>query len=119
MLLTHEGEGHAVYTTGNRCVDDVVNRYLLTLETPEDGAICGANSALPRTPPTPPAARVVPSPPGPLAPDGASAEPAAAPVEDGGRESAGRRWVLVPLAAVGATAALLLAAVVLRRRPDD
>lgn len=56
VLLTHEGDGHTVYLTGNRCVDVVVNAYLLTLATPQDGAICarGATGA-PTAPPTPPA----------------------------------------------------------------
>ena len=54
VLLTHEGEGHTAYASGSRCVDDVVNAYLLTLALPQDGAICGTDGA-PRTPPTPPA----------------------------------------------------------------
>jgi hypothetical protein len=56
VLLTHEGDGHTVYLSGNRCVDEVVDAYLLTLATPEDGAICARGaSGPPRTPPTPPA----------------------------------------------------------------
>ncbi|MFA7297069.1 MAG: alpha/beta hydrolase [Dehalococcoidia bacterium] len=59
VLLTHEGDGHTVYLTGNRCVDAVVNAYLLALTTPQDGAICarGATGA-PTAPPTPPARAV-------------------------------------------------------------
>ncbi len=60
VLLTHEGDGHTVYLTGNRCVDAVVNAYLLTLATPQDGAICVRGAAgAPSAPPTPPARAVV------------------------------------------------------------
>jgi pimeloyl-ACP methyl ester carboxylesterase len=56
VLLTHEGDGHTAYLLGNRCIDDTIDNYLLTLAVPEDGAICGATDAVPRPPPTPPAA---------------------------------------------------------------
>ena len=55
VLVTREGEGHTAYAGGNRCVDEIVNVYLLTLALPEDGVICGTD-APPRSPPTPPAA---------------------------------------------------------------
>jgi hypothetical protein len=61
VLLTHEGDGHTIYASGKRCIDETVNRYLVTLATPEDGAICGMADSTPRTPPTPPAA-AAPSP---------------------------------------------------------
>lgn len=39
-LLTVEGDSHTAYFEGNRCVDDIVDRYILTLELPADGARC-------------------------------------------------------------------------------
>jgi pimeloyl-ACP methyl ester carboxylesterase len=40
VLLTHEGEGHAVVGGGVPCIDDAVARYLVDLEPPEDGTTC-------------------------------------------------------------------------------
>ena len=40
VLLTHEGEGHTVVGTGNRCVDDIAAAYLVDLEVPDDGTVC-------------------------------------------------------------------------------
>ncbi len=55
VLLTHEGDGHTAFASTNRCVNDVATRYLISLRTPIDGAICGADAEIePRTPPTPP-----------------------------------------------------------------
>ena len=62
VLFTHEGDGHTVYLTGNRCVDAAVNDYLLTLATPQDGAICARGSAGPPTAPSTPPARAVATP---------------------------------------------------------
>lgn len=82
VLLTHEGDGHTVYLSGNRCVDEVVNAYLLTLATPEDGGICArGSSGLPRIPPTPPARAVLaaPTPPGGTSVPSGAASATAAP----------------------------------------
>lgn len=57
VLLTHEGDGHTVYATGNRCIDGAVNADLFTLETPTDGALCNATDTTPRKPTTPPQTR--------------------------------------------------------------
>jgi pimeloyl-ACP methyl ester carboxylesterase len=40
-LLTFNGEGHTAYLTGNRCIDQAVNRYLIELKSPAVGATCG------------------------------------------------------------------------------
>ncbi len=53
-LLTREGDGHTAFLGGNRCIDDVVHRYLIALELPSDGAICGEADAQPRAAATPP-----------------------------------------------------------------
>ncbi|MDL5154687.1 alpha/beta hydrolase [Actinomycetospora termitidis] len=39
-LLTYRGDGHTVYGQGVRCVDDQVNRYLVTLALPAPNAVC-------------------------------------------------------------------------------
>ena len=41
VLVTHRGEGHTIYAQGNRCIDDVVNAYLLELTVPAEGTSCG------------------------------------------------------------------------------
>jgi pimeloyl-ACP methyl ester carboxylesterase len=40
VLLTREGDGHTAYMQGNRCVDEVVEAFLLEGEPPEDGMTC-------------------------------------------------------------------------------
>jgi pimeloyl-ACP methyl ester carboxylesterase len=40
VLLTYEGEGHTVVGNGVACVDDIVARYLVDLEVPDDGVTC-------------------------------------------------------------------------------
>jgi len=40
VLLTNEGEGHAVAFNGVACVDDAVVTYLVDLEPPDDGTTC-------------------------------------------------------------------------------
>ncbi len=59
VLLTHEGEGHTAYASGNHCIDAVVNAYLLDLVAPEDGTTCGFEAG-PRPPATPVAAGLAP-----------------------------------------------------------
>ncbi|MFL1427941.1 MULTISPECIES: alpha/beta hydrolase, partial [unclassified Nocardiopsis] len=40
-LVTYEGGGHTIYGYGvNRCVDDVVDTYLLALTPPGSGHTC-------------------------------------------------------------------------------
>ncbi|GAA2243572.1 peptidase [Streptomyces ruber] len=38
--LTYEGQGHGAYDSGNTCVRDAVNGYLLRGDVPEAGAVC-------------------------------------------------------------------------------
>ncbi|MDT0265483.1 alpha/beta hydrolase [Streptomyces sp. DSM 44915] len=40
VRLTYEGEGHGAYNSGDSCVRDATNTYLLTGELPEDGTTC-------------------------------------------------------------------------------
>jgi pimeloyl-ACP methyl ester carboxylesterase len=40
-LLTFNGEGHTAYRNGNRCIDEAVNAYLLTLKLPARNTRCG------------------------------------------------------------------------------
>ena len=40
-LLTYDGDGHTAYARGSSCIDDAVDRYLLTLTLPADGTRCG------------------------------------------------------------------------------
>jgi len=40
VLLTYEGDGHTVVGNGVPCVDDIVVKYLLDIEPPEDGTTC-------------------------------------------------------------------------------
>jgi pimeloyl-ACP methyl ester carboxylesterase len=40
VLLTFRGDGHTAYEQGNICVDDHVDAYILTGETPPEGTEC-------------------------------------------------------------------------------
>jgi hypothetical protein len=40
VLLTYFGEGHTIYT-GNHCVNDIVDDYLIALTVPAPGTACG------------------------------------------------------------------------------
>lgn len=40
VLLTLNGDGHTAYNKGNTCIDDAVDRYLLTGKTPKSGTSC-------------------------------------------------------------------------------
>ena len=39
-LLTFRGDGHTAFGGNSRCIDDAVNRYLLTGATPAPGTVC-------------------------------------------------------------------------------
>ena len=39
-LLTYRGDGHTIYGQGQTCVDDQVNRYLISLTLPSAIAVC-------------------------------------------------------------------------------
>ncbi|GAA3820099.1 alpha/beta hydrolase [Streptomyces phyllanthi] len=38
--LTYRGQGHGAYSSGNRCVREAVNAYLLEGKVPEAGSVC-------------------------------------------------------------------------------
>ncbi len=40
VLLSRDGDGHTAYNTGNTCIDEAINRYLLTGTPPKDGTAC-------------------------------------------------------------------------------
>jgi len=40
-LITHRGYGHTVYDTGDSCIDNAVNDYLINLTVPKEGLTCG------------------------------------------------------------------------------
>ncbi|MDH6225104.1 alpha/beta hydrolase [Streptomyces sp. MJP52] len=39
--ITYRGEGHGAYDSGDRCVQDAVNGYLLEGRAPRSGTVCG------------------------------------------------------------------------------
>lgn len=40
VLLTRVGDGHTAYGSGNSCIDDAVDRYLVTGKPPAEGTVC-------------------------------------------------------------------------------
>ncbi len=40
VLLGWDGNGHTAYMMGSSCVDNVVNRYLISLAVPRSGTVC-------------------------------------------------------------------------------
>ncbi len=40
VLVTREGEGHTAFTSGNRCIVDIVNRFYVDGAVPKDGTTC-------------------------------------------------------------------------------
>ncbi len=40
VLLTREGDGHTAYNSGNQCIDDTIDAYLVDGEVPEDDKTC-------------------------------------------------------------------------------
>ena len=41
VLVTYQGDVHTVYGSGVGCVDDLVDAYLIDLEVPDEGVVCG------------------------------------------------------------------------------
>ncbi len=104
VLLRHEGEGHTVYGVGSsRCVNSVVNDYLLELAVPDDGVTCAGGND-------------------PVSPESAAANGAAADDESalatGEEGRAGPGWVAIVavIAVTGAAGAIAVTGVVLWRR---
>jgi pimeloyl-ACP methyl ester carboxylesterase len=52
VLLTNDDEGHTAYLQGSKCVEDIVDAYLLDLKVPEKGTSCG-NAGIEPVPPVP------------------------------------------------------------------
>jgi pimeloyl-ACP methyl ester carboxylesterase len=40
VLLGYDGDGHTAYRAGSRCVDDIVDDYLISRRVPENGKVC-------------------------------------------------------------------------------
>lgn len=40
VLLTREGDGHTAYSSGNQCITQAVDAYLVKGKVPKDGTIC-------------------------------------------------------------------------------
>ncbi len=40
VLLTREGDGHTAYNSGNQCIDDTIDAYLVDGTVPEDDTTC-------------------------------------------------------------------------------
>ncbi len=51
-LLTYDAERHTAYLQLNNCVDSIVNAYLLQLQVPQPGTVCG-NAGIQPVPPLP------------------------------------------------------------------
>lgn len=41
VLLTWDGDGHTAYRRGSKCVDRIVDAYLISAKLPRDGSRCG------------------------------------------------------------------------------
>lgn len=51
--LTYKGEGHGAYNSGDPCVQEAVNTYLLDGKTPKAGTVCTASPDATGTPVAP------------------------------------------------------------------
>ena len=40
MLLTREGDGHTAYNSGNACIDEAIEAFLIEGTVPDDGTTC-------------------------------------------------------------------------------
>ncbi|OEJ33618.1 alpha/beta hydrolase [Streptomyces subrutilus] len=52
--LTYKGEGHGAYNSGDTCVQDAVNAYLIEGKTPAAGTVCTAKADPTGSPTAPP-----------------------------------------------------------------
>jgi len=108
VLVTHRGEGHTIYAQGNKCIDSLVNAYLLTLAVPAAGTTCGTGALPPGQSATTPS-----SPPTEGAGTPAAASPTASPRESPRPPATGDARddgsLTVGLWAAGAVLAALLA----------
>jgi hypothetical protein len=108
VLLTRVGEGHTAYRKGNSCIDDALDKYIVTLAPPPRDTVCGQDGTVVSTPTAAPTA-VAPAP---------SRTAAIAPASTGsGRGgSAALLVAIIVAAAVGSTLVLVLVARWIRRR---
>lgn len=42
VLISRDGDGHTAYTSGNRCIKDLVDAYLVDGKVPKNGTLCKA-----------------------------------------------------------------------------
>lgn len=109
VLVTHRGEGHTIYAQGNKCIDSLVNAYLLALAVPAAGTTCGTGAL----PPGQSATATPSSPPTEGAGTPAAASPTASPRESPRPPATGDARddgsLTVGLWAAGAVLAALLA----------
>ena len=40
VLLTREGDGHTAYNSGNACIDEAIEAFLIEGTAPDDGTTC-------------------------------------------------------------------------------
>lgn len=89
VLLTFNGDGHTAYASGDSCIADAVNTYLLELKPPARGTECGSKVV------TPPAAGT-PTPTAPATGESPGDDPTEdAPRSAGDTTSDGVRWGVV------------------------
>lgn len=102
VLLTRVGEGHTAYRKGSTCIDQALDKYIVTLVPPPDNTVCQQDAA---AAPTPTAAS-----PAPVAPPTAPAGTIAPPNTGSGPGSGGSAPLIVAMivaAAAGSTLVLV------------
>ena len=120
VLVTYRGEGHTIYAQGSRCIDDIVNAYLLTLAIPAEGSTCGNGPPPPGSGEvpgenTPPSEAGTPGSPA----TGGTSTPPGQPGEPGERSELGGTtgyWIAAGVLLAVTLAMLTVAFVNLRRR---
>jgi hypothetical protein len=40
VLVSRQGDGHTAYTSGNRCIQNLIDDYLVEGKVPKDGTTC-------------------------------------------------------------------------------
>ncbi|MEO6958203.1 MAG: alpha/beta hydrolase, partial [Antricoccus sp.] len=40
VLLTHDGDGHTAYSSGDNCIDTKVDKFLIDVKAPKKGTVC-------------------------------------------------------------------------------
>lgn len=71
VLLTRVGEGHTAYQQGSSCIDDALDKYIVTLDPPLHNTVCQQDDDVAPTPTDAPPAPVIT----PTAPAGTIAPP--------------------------------------------